>query len=186
MLLVAATTSGVVVAAKTNAAHASLAAAFASRDVRKKYIGFCFGRPRSPEGVIDMPLGRSRSDPLKRAPVPSGKSSATGYRVLDFRSGVALVEFSPRTGRTHQIRVHCANSGFPIVADVVYGGGSGRLRQLSPFDRAFSASILRCFARHALHAVTITFMHPYLMKELTIEARMPHDFQEALRIFHRT
>lgn len=177
-------TSGVIVVAKTNAAHTALAAAFASRGVRKKYIAFCLGRPRTPEGVIDMPLGRSRSDRKKRAPVVSGKSSSTAYRVLGSRSGIALIEFSPRTGRTHQIRVHSAASGFPIAADALYGGGRERLRQIAPLDRPFAALVLQCFSRQALHAAEITFIHPFLNKEITITAPPPQDFRIALALFY--
>jgi 23S rRNA pseudouridine1911/1915/1917 synthase len=173
-------TSGVIVAAKTNAAHAALAAVFASRRVRKKYVAFCIGRPRTVEGVIDMPLARSRSDRKKRAPAASGKSSSTGFRVLEFRAGISFMEFTPRTGRTHQIRVHCAASGFPVAADTLYGGGKGRLSQVAPSDRPFAASLLECFSRQALHAVSITFMHPFLNREVTVQAPMPPDFRIAL------
>jgi len=179
-------TSGVIVVAKTNAAHAALAAAFASRAVRKKYVAFCIGRPRTPEGVIDMPLGRSRSDRTKRAPAASGKSSSTGYRVLEYRSGIALVELTPRTGRTHQIRVHCAASGFPVVADTLYGGGNERLRRITPSDRPFAASVLHCFARQALHAAEITFTHPFLKKEMTVHSPLPPDFRNALELLGGT
>jgi 23S rRNA pseudouridine1911/1915/1917 synthase len=175
-------TSGVIVVAKTNAAHAALAAAFALRAVKKKYVAFCIGRPRTPEGVIDMPLGRSRSDRKKRAPVASGKSSSTAYRVLEYRSGIALVELSPRTGRTHQIRVHCAASGFPVVADTLYGGGKERLKNITPSDRPFAASVLNCFSRQALHAAEITFTHPFLKKEMTVHAPLPLDFRNALAL----
>lgn len=176
-------TSGVIVAAKTNAAHAALAAVFASRGVRKKYLAFCIGRPQAAEGVIDMPIGRSRSDPVRRAPAASGKSSSTGFRMLDFRGGISLVEFTPLTGRTHQIRVHCAASGFPVLADALYGGGKGRLRQVAPSDRAFAASLLQCFSRQALHAVSMTFIHPFLKREVTVKAPMPADFRSALALF---
>jgi 23S rRNA pseudouridine1911/1915/1917 synthase len=175
-------TSGVIVVAKTNAAHAALAAAFASREVRKKYIAFCIGRPRTPEGVIDMPLGRSRNDRKKRAPAASGKSSSTGYRVLDYRSGITLVELSPHTGRTHQIRVHCAASGFPVVADTLYGGGKERLKHIAPADRPFAESVQHCFTRQALHAAEIIFTHPFLKKEMTVRAPLPPDFRNALAL----
>jgi 23S rRNA pseudouridine1911/1915/1917 synthase len=178
-------TSGVIVVAKTNAAHAALAQAFSSRTVKKSYTGFCIGRPPAASGTIDMPLSRSRSDPVKRTVHELGKASTTEYRQIDFRYGIALVEFLPRTGRTHQIRVHCASSGFPIVADTLYGGGTARLHQLSPLDRPFAASILKCFTRHALHAAAITFTHPFLEKEMTIEAPLPEDFKRALEIYRR-
>ncbi|MGA2508061.1 MAG: RluA family pseudouridine synthase [Chitinispirillaceae bacterium] len=176
-------TSGVIIVAKTAAAHAALAAAFSSRTIKKNYIGFCIGRPPDAAGFIDVPLARSRRNPVKRAPDKSGKLSRTAYRLLDFRSGIALVEFMPLTGRTHQIRVHCASSGFPIVADTLYGGGKERLLQVAPLDRAFASSIHKCFTRHALHAVSITFTHPFLKKEITIKAPLPQDFRNALALY---
>jgi 23S rRNA pseudouridine1911/1915/1917 synthase len=176
-------TSGVIVIAKTNAAHAALAAAFLQRTVKKRYIGFCLGRPPSASGVIDMPLGRSRREPVKRAPDASGKSSITEYRLLKFKSGIAFIEFMPHTGRTHQIRVHCAASGFPIVADSLYGGGKDRLQRIEPSDRPFAASILKCFIRHALHAEAISFIHPFLGKEITIHAPLPQDFRKAMEVY---
>jgi len=180
-------TSGVIVVAKTNAAHAALAAEFSSRMVKKRYVGFCLGKPRTPSaaGIIDIPLARSRRDRIKRAPDKSGKSSSTEYRMVDFRSGIALMEFMPRTGRTHQIRVHCASSGFPIVADTLYGGGKERLQQLAPSDRPFASSIMKCFTRQALHAEAITFMHPFLKKEITVKAPLPPDFEKALEIYRK-
>jgi 23S rRNA pseudouridine1911/1915/1917 synthase len=179
-------TSGVIIVAKTIAAHAALASAFSSRTIKKSYIGFCIGRPPAASGSIDVPLARSRRNPVKRAPDKSGKSSSTGYRLLDFRSGIALVEFMPLTGRTHQIRVHCASSGFPIVADTLYGGGKERLLQVAPLDRPFAAAICKCFTRHALHAFTITFTHPFLKKEITIKAPLPPDFRSALALYDAT
>jgi 23S rRNA pseudouridine1911/1915/1917 synthase len=178
-------TSGVIVVAKTNAAHAALAAAFASRGIKKRYFAFCLGRPKEQEGVIDMPIGRSRRDPVKRAPAASGKSSSTAYCVLEYRSGIAIIKFMPRTGRTHQIRVHCASSGFPVVADALYGGERDGLKQISPPDRSFAASVLQCFSRQALHAASITFAHPFLNKDITINAPLPLDFRTALALFGR-
>jgi 23S rRNA pseudouridine1911/1915/1917 synthase len=173
-------TSGVLLIAKTNAAHAALARAFARREVKKEYLGFCLGVPSEAAGTIDIPLARSRKDPLKRAPDRRGKISVTEFSLLAARSGVALVKFMPRTGRTHQIRVHCSNRGFPILADSLYGGGSGRLPQISPEFRPFAARMLGCFARHALHAWRITFPHPVSNEPITVEAPLPDDFRRAL------
>jgi 23S rRNA pseudouridine1911/1915/1917 synthase len=175
-------TSGVIVAAKTDEAHAALAAVFASRGVQKKYLAFCIGRPLTGAGIIEMPLARSRCDPARRVPAASGKSSTTGFRLLDFRGGISFIEFSPRTGRTHQIRVHCASSGFPVIADALYGGGIMRLRQTSPADRPFATVLFKCFSRQALHASSLTFIHPFLNRGVTVEAPLPRDFMGALAL----
>jgi 23S rRNA pseudouridine1911/1915/1917 synthase len=179
-------TSGIIVVAKTNAAHAALAGAFSSRTITKTYYGFCIGKPRELEGIINLALGKSRSNPMKQTPVPDGKASQTGYRVLGSESGIVFVKFSPRTGRTHQIRVHCASKGFPILMDELYGGGPGRIMRLEPADRPFAKSVMSCFTRHALHAQSISFTHPFTGKETTVSAPFPKDFQEALRLFKKS
>lgn len=176
-------TSGVIIVAKTNQAHMTLAKAFSSRKVAKTYYGFCIGKPREPEGIIDLSLGKSRSNPMKRTPVADGKPSQTEYSVLGQESGISFVRFKPRTGRTHQIRVHCASKGFPIVADELYGGGPGRIMRLEPSDRPFAKSVMACFSRHALHAQMLTFVHPFTGKEISVSAPFPKDFIEARKLF---
>jgi 23S rRNA pseudouridine1911/1915/1917 synthase len=173
-------TSGVILVAKTNAAHAALASAFAGREVKKEYLGFCMGVPQEAAGAIDLPLARSRKDPLKRSPDPLGKSSRTEFRLLAAHSGISLVQFMPRTGRTHQIRVHCSSRGFPILGDTLYGGGPGRLPQLPPEYRPFAARMLGCFKRQALHSWRITFSHPFSKEPITVVAPLPEDFQRGL------
>lgn len=174
-------TSGVLLIAKTNGAHAMLAQAFASRLVKKDYLGFCMGVPSEAAGIIDIPLARSRKDPVKRAPDRFGKSSRTEFRLLAARSGISLVQFMPQTGRTHQIRVHCSSRGFAVLGDTLYGGGSGRLSQLAPAHRPFAIQMLACFGRQALHAWRIGFTHPFLKREITIVAPLPDDFQKGLQ-----
>jgi 23S rRNA pseudouridine1911/1915/1917 synthase len=175
-------TSGVIVVAKSDAAHAALAALFASRQVRKIYLGFCIGNPPH-SGTIDFALGRSRKQPTKQAADPLGKPSQTDYRVLGSYAGISLVRFEPRTGRTHQIRVHCSSRGFPIVGDVLYGGGRERLLQVAPLDRPFASSVMKCFTRHALHAWSLSLTHPFTKQELTVISPLPEDFKAAQKLF---
>ena len=175
-------TSGVLLVAKTDAAHRALATAFASRTVKKRYLGFCIGTPKPDAGSIDLPLGRSRKDPTRQIPVLNGKASLTEYRVVESRSGISLVRFMPHTGRTHQIRVHCSSRGFPILGDELYGGGRSRLMQIAPLDRPFAASVFNCFSRQALHAEEISFAHPISGAGMTISSPLPADFQKALSL----
>lgn len=177
-------TSGVVLVAKMNRIHTRLAAAFASRTVSKQYLGFCIGRPWAIRGTIDLPLERSRREPVKRTVAAGGKDACTRYELEIYRSGISLLCFHPRTGRTHQIRVHCSSSGFPILADSLYGGGKDRIIRIEPGERPFAYSVYKCFSRHALHARRIIFDHPETGESLNISAPLPDDFKNALRMFN--
>jgi 23S rRNA pseudouridine1911/1915/1917 synthase len=173
-------TSGVMIAAKTNNAHAAMAAAFANRSVEKHYVGFCFGEPSESHGRIDLALERSRRDPLKRTSSKNGKPSLTEYWLLRYRAGVSAIYFKLHTGRTHQIRVHCSSKGFPILADSLYGGGRERLMRVAPLDRPFAAKVFKSFSRQALHARYLSFIHPFTGLRVHIEAPFPEDFHSAM------
>jgi 23S rRNA pseudouridine1911/1915/1917 synthase len=172
-------TTGVIIAAKNNQVHDQLAAAFMNRKVCKEYVGFCVGKTAQEHGLIDLPLDRSRREPIKRAPSISGKPSKTEYFVLAQRAGILAVKFLLHTGRTHQIRVHCSAMGFPIVGDMLYGGGKDRVSKIEPMDRPFAYSVFKCFNRQALHAYSISFLHPVTGNKLSISAPVPHDFEDA-------
>jgi len=176
-------TSGVLLAARTDQAHAELARQFAGREVAKVYYGFCVG-PEPPErGLIEAPIGRSRRDPARFSVRGAGKASATEYERIAWHSGIAFVRFRPRTGRTHQIRVHASHAGFPILADTLYGGGRDAVMTLEPLERPFAHAVLKCFARHALHAFSITVHHPRTGAPLTLTAPFPQDFRQAGALF---
>ena len=106
-----------------------------------------------------------------------------GGWLLAHRCGVSVMRFAPHTGRTHQIRVHCSAAGFPVLADPLYGGGKEALDRIPVLERPFAASVYKCFGRHALHAQSITFVHPHSHKEQTISAPLPEDFKKALASF---
>jgi 23S rRNA pseudouridine1911/1915/1917 synthase len=159
-------TSGVMLVAKDVATHAALAEAFRAREVGKEYVAFVHGVPRRPEGEIDEPIGRHPVHRKRMSVRRGGRAAVTRYRVLERFSGAAFVEARPKTGRTHQIRVHLAALGHPILADPVYA--RGRARRVASL------------ARQALHARAIAFPHPQRAEIVRIEAPLPADLSAAL------
>ena len=118
-------TTGLLVVAKTDAAHENLARQIREKQAHRIYTALCFGNVRVEEGVIDAPLGRSPRDRKKMAVLPGGRPAVTEYRVLARYGAYTLVEARLQTGRTHQIRVHFASRGFPVVGDPLYTRAKG-------------------------------------------------------------
>ena len=173
-------TSGLMVVAKTDRAHASLSAAFADRTIERAYWAVVWGMPSPREGEIDLPIGRSPTNRKKMAVVASGKPARTLYRVLRaLGPAAALVECRLKTGRTHQIRVHMTEIGHPLIGDQTYGRvRSGRLKDLNPAAAAAASQ----FPRQALHAWLLGFDHPVSGKHLRFEIGLPADLAELVRI----
>ena len=165
-------TSGVILVAKTREALDALAAQFKAREVKKTYHAVAVGRMPQSEGVIALPVGRHPHD-RKKMSVHTRKSrpAESRYNVLWFRHGASLVELHPKTGRTHQLRVHLAALRHPILGDEVYG--SRRTEQGLP-------PAFRAFPRQALHAQAIEFRHPATGKEMTVRAPYPDDLAKLL------
>jgi 23S rRNA pseudouridine1911/1915/1917 synthase len=165
-------TSGLMVAAKTDRAHAGLAAQFAKHSIDRRYRAIVAGRPRPAEGRIEGNLGRSPSNRKKMAIVgPSqGKHAVTHYSTLAPLDGAALVECRLETGRTHQVRVHMASIGNALLGDQVYGGRGSRTHK-ELLERLG-------FRRQALHAARLGFVHPVTSQALSFESNMPADMQE--------
>ena len=164
-------TSGLIVAAKTDRAHAGLAAQFAKHAIDRRYKAIVSGRPRPAAGRIEGNLGRSPSNRKKMAIVGpgQGKHAVTHYTTLAPLDGAALVECRLETGRTHQVRVHMASIGHALLGDQVYGRGSRDHRAL--LDELG-------FRRQALHAAHLGFVHPVTSQALSFESNMPADMQE--------
>lgn len=159
-------TSGLMVVAKSDAAHIGLQEQFQERSVLKIYTTLVWGVPHPLNGRINQPLGRDPRDRLKMAVVETGKSGLSDYRVLEaYGDQHALVEVHLHTGRTHQIRVHLAWLGFPVVGDPVYG----RIRS------SYGLS------GQALHCSRLGITHPLSGQRLEFEAPLPDDFLEARR-----
>lgn len=152
-------TSGCIVVARNDATHAALSAQFADRQVKKTYLAIVRGRPRQPKGTVDLAIGRHPVQRQKMTPrrPPSGREAVTDYEVLSTREGFSLVACLPRTGRTHQIRVHLHHLGHPIAGDPLYGKRDQ-------------------FSRHLLHAWRLEFRHPGTGETIRCEAPLPADF----------
>ncbi|MDG5814732.1 RluA family pseudouridine synthase [Chitinispirillales bacterium ANBcel5] len=176
-------TSGVILVARNDEAHLELARIFLERKIEKIYNGFCIGTPPVTDGSIDLPIARSRRDPLKRSVHMGGKQSLTEYHVHKSRCGISFMRFKLHTGRTHQIRVHCSHSGFPILGDTLYGGGRERLLRIAPMERAAAFAVFKTFSRQALHARSLRFIHPFSKKTIEIKAPYPCDFLTAMELF---
>ena len=163
-------TSGLLVVARTEAAHASLVAQLAARTVDRRYRALVHGLVPAPAGLIDGPLGRHPRDPTRFAVVAGGKEARTRYEVLDRREAPEREGHGPTTllacrlesGRTHQIRVHLAALGHPVVGDVVYGG-----------------SLVLGLTRPYLHAFRLAFDHPVSGDRVAFESPLPPDLIEA-------
>ena len=172
-------TSGVMVVAKTELAMAALGDAFATRRLERSYLALCWGIPTPSTGEIEGAIGRDPRDRKRMALVQrGGKAALTRYRVADAWMGaVALIECRLATGRTHQIRVHMASAGHPIVGDPVYLRRTpAPARLLPPAIR----STLLSFPRQALHAAVLGFRHPRTGTDLRLETPPPADFQALL------
>jgi 23S rRNA pseudouridine1911/1915/1917 synthase len=175
-------TSGIVVVAKTAAVHAALQRATAAPDAEKDYLAVVYGRVNTARGAIDLRLAKDARDHRRVvASADVGAASVTRFerlaRVAAPRAGLSLLRCRLVTGRTHQIRVHLAARGWPIVGDRAYGEPRWPLI----VDRALAAA-LREFPRQALHAWRVAFVHPVTGQRLAFEAQLPRDFEDLIAV----
>lgn len=174
-------TSGVIVVARTNLARYHLVEQFKNRLVKKEYNCLVVGEVPYDSDYIDLPIGKDPKNREKmRADRRNGKPASTYYEVLERFNGFTYVKCMPHTGRTHQIRVHMAHLGFPIVADAVYQKNKGRrywdLIQEKK-DAGLPAPMIR---RQALHAKRITFDHPITKESVSFSSPLPLDMEQLL------
>jgi len=169
-------TSGLLVVAKTLAVHRALSDQFASRQVRKEYLALVYGRPSMAAGTIDLPLGRDLRDRKKISVRSRRRREAVTHYSLKAEHGLfSLLRVRIETGRTHQIRVHLAQIGHPVVGDLLYGGN--RSRNL-PDARVRSA--VRDLQRHFLHAHRLEFCHPRTGAKLIFTSPLPSELLQFL------
>jgi 23S rRNA pseudouridine1911/1915/1917 synthase len=172
-------TSGVIVIAKTDLAHLQLAAQFESRTVEKEYVALVAGTPDRDRDVIDQPIGvhpYHREKMAIRIGHPSSRDARSFYEVQKRFAGFALVHVTPKTGRTHQIRVHLAHIGCPVLCDRLYGGRS----QITLGELTQTADPTVVLARHGLHAQRLKLRHPIDNRELEFHASLPADMRAVL------
>lgn len=168
-------TSGLLVVAKSDAAHEGLAAQFAAHTVHRRYIAVCAGHPSPAEGTVDARIGRSDADRKKMTVLPNnssrGKTAITHYKVVQRLDHAAQIECRLETGRTHQVRVHCASIGHPLLGDPAYGRTP---KQLRPVLERLG------FARQALHAAELGFQHPLTGEMVQFRSNLPQDMAELI------
>lgn len=163
-------TSGLIVVAKTRSALEHLRRQFKSRQVQKTYQALVHGQPPAPEGIVEAPVARDPRHRKRMAVVAGGRESRTRYRVLEDLGHYSLIAVFPETGRTHQIRVHLAWLGVPVVGDRVYASDRSARRVVNDMG----------LERQFLHAWRLSFEHPSGKGEIDLEAPLPPDLQRAI------
>lgn len=156
-------TTGLMAVAKNGWVHDRLRRQLHGGGFRRQYLAVCLGAPCPPEGCVELPIGRAPGSAIRRQADPQGRPARTDYRVLETAGPFSLVELTPRTGRTHQIRVHMAALGCPLAGDWLYGVE----------DRGL-------IARPALHAARLELTHPVTGQALSLAAPLPADMKKLL------
>ena len=168
-------TSGLLVVAKSDAAHEGLARQFAAHSLERAYLAVCNGHPKPPSGTISGRIGRSDANRKKMALLANeslrGKHAVTHYKVLRELEGCSLVECRLETGRTHQVRVHLSSIGHALVGDPLYGRPNSQVREVLKRLN---------FHRQALHAATLGFIHPVTGDQLRFTSDLPPDMEELI------
>lgn len=159
-------TTGILVIAKNDEAHNSLAKQFKDHSIKREYYALVEGRFSKESGTIDKPLGRNKKDRLKMDIVEDGRRAVTHYEVLEqYDKGVSLIRCTLETGRTHQIRVHMASIGHPLVGDQTYGYKKQKFK----------------IEGQALHAKTLGFIHPTTGEYIEFTSDLPEYFEELIK-----
>jgi len=180
-------TTGIMLVAKTDEAHWRLSLQFERRRIQKTYLAIVHGSPNLDGDTIDAPIGvhhvvREKFAVMVREnKIDLAKSAVTHYEVAERYGKFALVKCMPKTGRTHQIRVHMSHIGHPIIGDTMYGG-----RVASEFDLTGKGSVTPIFVFQALHAWKITFQHPIRERPMELEAPLPTPFRTAVNLLRGT
>lgn len=174
-------TSGIMVVAKNLEAHVHLSSQFAKKISKREYWALVWGNVKEDKGMIEGNIGRSPKDRKKFAITPTGKPAVTDFTVLERFQGVTLLSLKLRTGRTHQIRVHCTSKKHPLLSDKLYGGDVVPLtiQNIAQYKKRME-HLLTCITRQALHAKTLGFYHPRTGEWKEFDSDLPPDFAQTL------
>lgn len=170
-------TSGLMIVAKHDDAHRTLADGLRHRRIRRRYLAAAWGHLPEPILTVDAPIGRSANDRKRMGVSEGGRRAVTRFRRLERWRAADLVQAQLETGRTHQIRVHLQHIGHPVVGDTTYA--AGRERGFSGPERGWAAELARRTPRQFLHAAELRFTHPRTGEEMTFEASLPADLEAA-------
>ena len=170
-------TSGVILIAKDNASHRKLASQFQNRAIKKEYFAITWGIWKDFKGSINNAIKRKRSDPTSYHIDKEGREAVTNYELIKQGQYLSSITFYPKTGRTHQIRVHSSSMNHPIFGDNKYGGGDQKIKGFTPEVNKLLKKLLNNIGRQALHAKKIVFKHPDNDKLISIEAPIPLDIK---------
>ena len=172
-------TSGLLLVAKRDAAHRTLAASLQAHQIERRYAALVWGVLREESGRIEAPIGRHPKNRKKMAVIADGRAAATNFKVAERCPFTTFVKCQLETGRTHQIRVHLAHIGHPVFGDPVYGGRD-QARGVRPEYRRQANWMLSLIKRQALHAQKLRFAHPTTGEMMEFTAPLPEDFQAVL------
>jgi 23S rRNA pseudouridine1911/1915/1917 synthase len=172
-------TSGLMLVAKHDRSHRALSAALRRRDIRRLYLAAAWGHFTDEERVVDAPIARSPTDRKRMAVLPEGRSARTRFRRLERWLAADLVQAELETGRTHQIRVHLAHIGHPVVGDAAYGGGGAR--RVSGTTHLWARQLVSRVPRQFLHAAELHFPHPTTDEPMHFTSPLPPDLEAATR-----
>ena len=175
-------TSGLLVVAKNNASHIHLAKQFETRDIIRVYTALVWGKFDKKSGQIKTHIDRSHRDRKKMTVTESrGREAITNYEVLEDYEFFSLLKLILKTGRTHQIRVHLKHIHHPVFGDPDYGGRQAQLNRLPAYRRMQGVQLLKSISRQALHAHSLSFIHPQSGQRLSFNSDLPADIQGLLR-----
>jgi 23S rRNA pseudouridine1911/1915/1917 synthase len=177
-------TSGLLLVAKTDRAHALLARQLEARKITRRYLAVVWGSMGEPAGTISAPIGRSAFDRKKMGVTQlRGRPAVTHYRVINDRRIASLIELKLETGRTHQIRVHLSHLGHPVLGDPDYGGrGRDLIARFALKQAGLAQDLLEAMPRQALHAAVLGFVHPETGRYLEFSSPVPGDMSKLLQL----